>query len=46
MSQALEGLLVLDVSGTVSTAYCAKQFADYGATVVNLEPPRRLCNPP
>lgn len=38
MTQALEGLLVLDVSGTISTAYCAKQFADYGAQVINLEP--------
>ncbi len=36
--QALTGLSVLDVSGTISTAYCAKQFADYGAEVVNLEP--------
>ena len=38
MSQALADILVLDVSGTVSTTYCAKLFADYGATVVNLEP--------
>lgn len=38
MAQALDGLVVLDVSGTVSTAFCAKQFADYGAEVINLEP--------
>jgi crotonobetainyl-CoA:carnitine CoA-transferase CaiB-like acyl-CoA transferase len=38
MSQALADILVLDLSGTVSTTYCAKLFADYGATVVNLEP--------
>ena len=35
---ALDGLLILDVSGTVATAYCAKQLADYGAEVINLEP--------
>lgn len=35
---ALSGLQVVDVSGTVATAYCAKLFADYGADVVNLEP--------
>lgn len=38
MSQALADILIVDVSGTVSTTYCAKLFADYGATVVNLEP--------
>ncbi len=38
MSAALADILVLDVSGTISTTYCAKLFADYGATVVNLEP--------
>ncbi len=38
MSQALSDILIVDVSGTVSTTYCAKLFADYGATVVNLEP--------
>ena len=35
---ALEGLTVVDVGGTVATGYCAKLAADYGATVVNLEP--------
>jgi crotonobetainyl-CoA:carnitine CoA-transferase CaiB-like acyl-CoA transferase len=38
MSHALADIIVLDVSGTVSTTYCTKLFADYGATVVNLEP--------
>lgn len=38
MTHALEGLLVLDAGGTISTAFCAKQFADYGAEVINLEP--------
>ena len=38
MPHALSDILVLDVSGTISTTYCAKLFADYGATVINLEP--------
>ena len=38
MTQALEGITVVDVSGTIATAYCAKQLADYGAQVINLEP--------
>ena len=29
---------IVDVGGTIATAYCAKLFADYGACVVNLEP--------
>jgi crotonobetainyl-CoA:carnitine CoA-transferase CaiB-like acyl-CoA transferase len=37
VSKALEGLTVVDVSGTVATGYCAKLFADYGADVVNVE---------
>ncbi|XOV82406.1 MAG: CoA transferase [bacterium] len=36
--EALKGLTVIDVSGSVATAFCAKQFADYGAEVINLEP--------
>ena len=36
--QALSNLTVVDVSGSIATAYCAKNFADYGATVINLEP--------
>ena len=37
---ALAGITVIDVSGSISTSYCAKLFADYGATVINLEPSR------
>ena len=33
-----EGLLVVDVSGTIATGYAGKLFADYGASVVNVEP--------
>ncbi|MGD8415758.1 MAG: CaiB/BaiF CoA-transferase family protein [Pseudomonadales bacterium] len=39
MSTALTDIRVVDVSGTIATGYCAKLFADYGADVVNLEPP-------
>ncbi len=42
MSEApkpLDGISIIDVSGTVGTAYCAKLFADHGATVINVEPP-------
>ncbi|NKB98679.1 MAG: hypothetical protein GKR90_09345 [Pseudomonadales bacterium] len=35
---ALSGITVVDVSGSIGTSYCAKLFADYGATVINLEP--------
>ena len=38
MDGALGGLRVVDLSGSVATAYCAKLFADYGAEVLNLEP--------
>lgn len=37
---ALEGYRVLDLSGSVATATCGKLFADFGARVVNVEPPR------
>ncbi|MFQ5380719.1 MAG: CaiB/BaiF CoA transferase family protein [Dehalococcoidia bacterium] len=37
---ALAGLTVLDLSGTVATALCTKLFADFGARVVNIESPR------
>jgi crotonobetainyl-CoA:carnitine CoA-transferase CaiB-like acyl-CoA transferase len=36
---ALSGITVIDVSGTIATGYCGKLFADYGAQVINLEPP-------
>ena len=35
---ALTGISVVDISGTISTTYCAKLFVDYGAHVTNLEP--------
>ena len=38
MPGALDGLLVLDLSGSIACAFCAKQMADYGAQVINLEP--------
>ena len=34
---ALDHLTVVDVSGSVATAWCGKLFADFGARVVNLE---------
>ncbi len=37
--QALEGVSVFDVAGTVAAAYCGKLFADHGAEVVLVEPP-------
>ncbi len=36
---ALTGIHVVDIAGTVATAYCGKLFRDLGATVTNLEPP-------
>ena len=36
---ALAGLKVLDVAGTIASGYCGKLFADHGAFVVNVEPP-------
>lgn len=38
-AQALAGIRVVDIAGTVSTSYCAKLCADYGAEVINIEPP-------
>ena len=38
MTKALEGLRVIDIGGSISTAYCSKIFSDYGAEVINLEP--------
>jgi len=37
--QALSGIRVLDISGSVATCYCAKLFADHGAEVTNVELP-------
>ncbi len=36
---ALDGIHVVDLAGTVATAYCGKLFRDLGAEVTNLEPP-------
>ena len=36
---ALNGIHVVDLAGTVATAYCGKLFRDLGAEVTNLEPP-------
>lgn len=38
MGGALQDITVVDLTGSVSTSYCAKMFADYGAKVINLEP--------
>ena len=37
--RALDGFTVVDLSGTIATATCGKLFADFGARVVNIEPP-------
>ena len=39
MTEALEGIRVVELGGGVSAAYCAKLFADYGAEVVKIEAP-------
>ena len=38
-AQALAGLKVLDVAGTIASGYCGKLFADHGALVIDVEPP-------
>jgi len=38
MTLPLEGIVVIDQSGTIATAYCAKLLADGGASVWNVEP--------
>ena len=37
--QALHGIRVVDIAGTVATGYCGKLFADHGARVIDVEPP-------
>ena len=36
---ALDGIRVIDVSGTIAAGYCGKLFADLGAEVLLVEPP-------
>jgi crotonobetainyl-CoA:carnitine CoA-transferase CaiB-like acyl-CoA transferase len=38
--QALAGIRVLDIGGTVAASYCGKLFADHGADVIDVEPER------
>lgn len=38
MTLPLEGIVIVDQSGTIATAYCAKLLADGGASVWNAEP--------
>src|SRR4051812_7164764 len=38
-ASALDGVLVLELSGTVSAAFAGKLLADLGAQVVMIEPP-------
>ncbi len=38
MTQALEGIRVIELGGGVSAPFCAKLFADYGAEVIKVEP--------
>ncbi len=38
-AEALSGLRVLDLAGTIAAGYCGKLFADHGADVVLVEPP-------
>jgi crotonobetainyl-CoA:carnitine CoA-transferase CaiB-like acyl-CoA transferase len=40
MQGALDGIRVVDLGQLVSAPYCAKLFADYGAEVLKVEPPR------
>ncbi len=37
---ALEGIKIVELGQMVSAPYCAKLFADFGADVVKVEPPR------
>jgi crotonobetainyl-CoA:carnitine CoA-transferase CaiB-like acyl-CoA transferase len=38
-ARPLEGITLVDLAGTVATATCGRLFADFGARVIDLEPP-------
>ncbi|MBM4382637.1 MAG: CoA transferase [Deltaproteobacteria bacterium] len=38
-TRPLAGITVVDLGGTVATAACGRLFADFGARVIDLEPP-------
>lgn len=49
MPQALDDLLVVDLSQGIAGPYCARLLGDFGATVIKAEPPGGDCaraNPP
>ncbi|MBT6680852.1 MAG: CoA transferase, partial [Chloroflexi bacterium] len=39
MTLPLSDYTVLDLSGSIATASCARVFADFGARVINVENP-------
>ncbi len=39
--KALLGLRVLDLANNIAGSYCAKLFADFGAEVIKVEPPKK-----
>ncbi len=39
LAPPLEGFTIVDIGGTVATAICGRLFADFGARVIDVEPP-------
>ena len=37
---ALSHLRIVEIGSSAATSYCARLFADFGATVRKIEPPR------